>query len=411
MAKQSRFTLYGLVAISLTGCALFPPSDSEETESSDAPIEIIEEPMEAVDVIEIETEPAEEPVEDPRKTVSFFAVGDNLIHSQIIRYAETEDGTYDFKPIYENFIEDIESADLAFINQESIIGGDDLGFSGYPAFNTPSDMAENLVDMGFDIVVGSNNHSLDRGSVGVQNTLAYWRELEEEVLFTGVFESQEHRDEIPIVEMNGLTFSILTYTYGTNGILPEAPYQVNYFDPELITNDVVRAQELSDFVIVAAHMGDEHRLSANQMQLDYAQLFADLEVDLMVGSHSHTIQPIEWVTGETGHETLIVYSLGNFLASTTSDINLLGGNLTLDFVAEDEEHFIENVRFEPHLIHYEEEVPGDISTRTNFEIFNLAEYPSELAKQHALNGFEDNTIEVDFFQNIVEDVISEEFLD
>ena len=391
----------------LTGCGFLSPS--QDVDVTEEPVEVSEETTDSVE--DVEEIPEETPEEDPRIEVSFFGVGDNLIHSQIFNYAQTEDGIFDFKPIYKNYSDDIQNADIAFINQESIIGGDDLGFSGFPTFNTPSDMAQNLVDLDFDIVMGSNNHSLDKQTAGVQNTLAYWSAFEDEVLFTGVFDSQEHRDEIPIVEVNGLTFSVLTYTYGTNGVIPEAPYQINYFDPELITNDVTRAQEVSDFVIVAAHMGDEHSLSANQMQLDYAQLFADLGVDLMMGSHSHTIQPIEWVTGENGNETLVVYSLGNFLASTPSDINLLGGSLHLNFVEENDEHFIEDVRFEPHLIHYEEEVKGDISTRTNFEIFKLNEYPDELAEQHALNNFEDNIISVENYQNIVEDVIDVEFLE
>lgn len=323
----------------LTGCGFLSPS--QNTDVTDEPVEVSEETTDSVE--DVEEIPEEAPEENPRIEVSFFGVGDNLIHSQIFNYAQKEDGTFDFKPIYENYSADIQNADIAFINQESIIGGDDLGFSGFPTFNTPSDMAENLVDLGFDIVVGSNNHSLDKQTAGVQNTLAYWGAFEDEVLFTGVFDSQEHRDEIPIVEVNGLTFSVLTYTYGTNGVIPEAPYQINYFDPELITNDVTRAQEVSDFVIVAAHMGDEHSLSANQMQFDYAQLFADLGVDLMMGSHSHTIQPIEWVTCDNGNETLVVYSLGNFLASTTSDINLLGGSLHLNFVEENDEYFIDDV--------------------------------------------------------------------
>src|SRR5690625_7119112 len=101
----------------------------------------------------------------------------------------------------------------------------------------------------------------------------------------------------------------------------------------------------------------------------------------MMGSHSQTIQPIEWVTGENRNETLVVYSLGNLLASTPSDINLLGGSLHLNFVEENDAYFIDDVRFEPHLIHYEEEAEGDISTRTNFEIFKLNEYPDELAEK------------------------------
>lgn len=383
-------------SILLSGCGWQPSSD--ESENADPPSTDIEDEDEVV-------EPEEETV------ISFFAVGDNLIHDQILDYAEFADGEFDFTPIYENFADDIANTDLSYINQESIIGGDELGFSGYPAFNTPSAMAENLVDLGFNVVTGSNNHTLDKGTRGVLDTVEIWADYQDDTLFTGVFDSQEMRDEIPVIEVDGMSFSVLTYTYGTNGIEPEEPYFLNYFDRELITNDVKRAQELSDFVIVAAHWGDEHTFEANEMQQEYAQLFADLDVDLVVGNHSHTIQPIEWITGEDGDETLVIYSLGNFLAATTSDINLLGGSVSLNFVEdEDGSSYIDNVAFEPHVIHYEEGVSGDIETRTDFKLYKLDEYPDELAAQHALNNFEDNVISVENYWNIVDDVIDDEFL-
>lgn len=374
---------------------------------------VVEAPTENPDkdeVVEIPEEP-EEPAEtiDPETRVSFYGVGDNLIHSYIYQYAHHEDGHYDFKPIYKNIAADVESADLAYINQETVLGGDDRGFSGYPAFNTPSDMAGNLVDLGFDIVNGSNNHALDIGTTGLLNSLAYWSEYEEDVLFTGAFESQEHRDTIPVLEKDGVTFSVLTYTYGTNGIQPDAPYRVNYFNSDLIRNDVARAKELSDFVMVAAHWGDEHAHYPNQMQLDYAQLFADLEVDVVLGSHSHTIQPIEWITGESGHETLIIYSLGNLIASTISDVNLLGGAVSFDFVKTEEEKAIDNIHFEPSVIHYEASTPGNIDTRTNFEVIKLTDYTPELEQRHALNGYEGNVISAEKYQETVDEIIAEEF--
>lgn len=350
-------------------------------------------------------------VEDTEEKVSFFGGGDNLIHSQIIEFAQTEEDVFDFKPIYQNIADDIQEADLSFINQESIIGGDNLGFTGYPSFNTPSDMAENLVDLGFNIIGGSNNHSLDRGTAGVNNTLNYWEEYKDDALFTGVFDSQESRDTIATIEVDDVTFSVLTYTYGTNGIAPEYPYLVNYFDPELITEDVKKAKEVSDFVIVSAHWGDEHALAPNQMQMDYAELFADLEVDLVVGTHSHTIQPVEWVTGKNGNETLVIYSLGNFVASTTSDINMLGGSIYLDFIRGEEESYIDNVKFVPLVIHYETAVEGDIDTRTDFEIFKLNEYSEEIANKHALNNFEDNEVHPAVYEEIVQEVIDADFLE
>lgn len=343
--------------------------------------------------------------------VSFFGVGDNLIHSQIIDDAHVENEEYDFTSIYNNFAEDIEEADISFINQETIFGGDDREFSGYPSFNTPSDMAGNLVDLGFDMVNGANNHTLDFGTQGVMNNRGYWDEYEDDILYTGSFRSQEERDEIPVIEREGMTFSLLSYTATTNGITPEEPYHLNMFDPELIEEDVKRAQGMSDFVIVSAHWGEEHALEPNEMQTDYAQLFADLGVDAVIGTHSHTIQPVEWVAGENGNETLVVYSLGNFLASTVSDINLLGGNINFNFVEENGEHFIDDVQWEPILIHYEEAVPGSIESRTDFSIHYLDEYTNEMASDHALNNHEGNTMNPEYFQDIAGDVVDEEFRD
>ena len=400
MKKIHFMLLLGSFSLVIAGCDL-DNSDAEKDEN-------VEDSEGFVGDLETEGEPEEA----SDHTVSFYAVGDNLIHKQIIDYAEKEDGSYDFKPIYENLTSDIEEADLAYINQESIIGGDDLDFTGYPAFNTPSDMVENLVDLDFDIVNASNNHALDRGSEGVQNTLAYWEDYKDEVLFTGVFNSQEDRDEIPVLEVDDIDFSVLSYTYGTNGIEPDNPYEINYFDRDLITQDVEYAQEESDFLIVSAHWGDEHEFAPNQMQKDYAQLFADLGVDLVVGNHSHTIQPIEWVEGEDGHETLVIYSLGNFVASTTEDFNLLGGSVAMDFVEDSEEEIsIDNVHFEPHVIHYEEGVEGDIESRTNFELFKLEDYTDDLAKKHALYDFEDNDISLDYYEGLVDEVIDKEFLE
>lgn len=145
------------------------------------------------------------------------------------------------------------------------------------------------------------------------------------------------------------------------------------------------------------------------MQLHYAQLFADLEVDVVLGSHSHTLQPIEWITGETGHETLVIYSLGNLVAASISDINLLGESISFDFVKDEDKKAIENIYFEPFIIHYEAGTPGNIDTRTNFEVIKLDDYTPELEQRHALNGYEGNVISIEKYQGIVDEVISEEF--
>lgn len=394
--------IFALLSVSLTLSACTSVSEPQSSEISEPVVEDQSKKM----TRELSTTI----IEDTEVKLSFYGVGDNLIHSEIIDYAQIEEDAFNFKPIYQNITDDIQTADLSFINQESIIGGDDLGYTGYPTFNTPSDMVINLVDLGFNIISGSNNHSLDLGTSGIENTLKYWGDYQNDILFTGVFDSQESRDTTDIIEVDGMKFAILTYTYGTNSIEPEFSYLVNYFDSELISEDVQKAKEISDFVIVSAHWGDEHTLAPNQMQVEYAKLFADLEVDLVLGTHSHTIQPVEWMKGTNGNETLVIYSLGNLVASSTSDINMLGGSISLDFIQDGEEHYIDNVKFIPLVIHYETAIEGDIDSRTNFEIFKLSEYSEELANEHALNFFEDNLVSPSNYKKIVQEVIHDDFL-
>lgn len=345
------------------------------------------------------------------KKVSFIGVGDNLIHDVIFEEAHMNDGTFNFKPMFENVADEIEQADLAFINQETLIGGDEFGFSGYPAFNTPSDMAGNLNDLGFDLVNGASNHSLDKGKQGVLNTLEIWGK-QEEMLFTGVFDSQEQRDTIPTIERNGLTFSFLAYTYGTNGIEPDVSYRLNYFDKALITQDVKKAKEVSDFVIVSAHWGDEHMLEPNEFQKEYAQLFSDLGVDVVVGTHPHVIQPIKWVEGKNGNQTLIIYSLGNFLSAmaTGTENNILGGMVSFDFVVKEEEKSIENVNWDPTVMHYIGDQSDYAKSRKNFRIYQLDDYTEELAANHVLNGYQENKVSKKSLQQTTEKVIGTEFL-
>ncbi len=345
------------------------------------------------------------------KRVSFIGVGDNLIHNVIFEEAQLADGSFDFKPMFENVADDIESADLAFINQETLIGGDEFGFSGYPAFNTPSDMANNLNELGFDLVNGASNHSLDKGKKGIINTLEIW-DRQEDMVFTGVFDSQEERDAIPVIERDGVTFSFLAYTYGTNGIEPDVSYRLNYFDEDLITQDIERAKEVSDFVIVSAHWGDEHMLEPNDFQKDYAQLFADLEVDAVIGTHPHVIQPVEWIEGKNGNQTLVVYSLGNFLSamSTGTENNMLGGMISFDFVMAEEDKDIKNVKWDATVMQYTGIKNENTDSRNYFRIYQLDEYTQELASQHALNSSQGNQLSKKSLQQTTENVIDAEFL-
>lgn len=152
------------------------------------------------------------PVTNENKT-SFVAVGDNLMHQKLLDVAKNG-SDYDFSPYYTNIKPYIENADLAFVNQETILGGGTP--SGYPNFNTPDSMAKTLSDVGFDIVNGATNHTLDKGGQALLHSIDVFKKYEN-MAYIGVYESQEKRDEIKVIEKNGIKIALLSYNQLTNG--------------------------------------------------------------------------------------------------------------------------------------------------------------------------------------------------
>ncbi len=323
-------------------------------------------------------------------TVHFVAVGDNLPEEQIGAYADaqagtTGDGNYDYTSIYENIKPYIESADLAYVKEETHCGGDDIGPKGYPSFNTTDSMADALVDTGFDLVASASNHSYDWGYFGANDhSCELWKT--KDVVFTGTADNADDANKIATIERNGITFALLDYTYGVNGYeQPDLPsYAVNFMDKDRIASDVARAREAADVVLVAMHWGTENLMEADETQVEYAQYLADLGVDVVLGSHPHVIGPMQWVEGTSGKKTLVAYSLGNFLSRHESPKprNELEGMLSCDFVRGDDGAVtVQNVVWTPLVNHTDGET---------YRIYALKDYTNELAAQDSIfSGLED----------------------
>ena len=207
-----------------------------------------------------------------------------------------------------------------------------------------------------------------------------------------------------------MRFSFLSYTTHTNGITAENDYAVHYLEDDEIIEDVQKAKEMSDVVIVSAHWGEENMANASDYQLYYAQFFADLGVDVVIGTHPHVIQPVEWLDGKDGNKTLVAYSLGNFLGGMLAVDNSLSGILSFDFVKSNDDVTIENVKWIPIVIHFETNGGDIMEDRHSYKIYPLSEYTEELASKHALNGYNGQTVTVDYFKQHTEEVIAEEFL-
>ena len=247
--------------------------------------------------------------------------GDVLLHLRLAYWSDNGKGGYDFNPIFKTIKPLIEKADLAIVNQETILGGKELKVTGYPTFNGPYELGDALVNAGFDVVLHSNNHALDRGKQGIYNCLNFWKKYPK-IKTVGINTSEAQKKKLCIYEKNGIKVAILNYTYGTNGIplLKDMPYAVNYLNKKEVISDIKRAEKEADFTIVCPHWGTEYLRGISDYQKAWSQIFVENGVDLVLGCHPHVIEPIKYVTDKkTGHKMLVYYSVGNFVNSTMSN--------------------------------------------------------------------------------------------
>lgn len=260
---------------------------------------------------------------------SFVAVGDALIHRGVYEAARKGKNEFDFKPNIRLLKDRIKVHDIAFYNQETVLGGVALGLSTYPCFNSPHEVGDAMLDVGFNLVSLANNHTLDRGEKGVLASLEYWN-AKSGVLTAGSYSSQEDMDSPRLFEMNGISCAFLAYTTSTNGL--RAPkgkeYYVAIYSAERVEEDVKRARdEGADVVIVSMHWGAEYVFTPGDQQKAIAKHLATLGVNLVVGHHAHVVQPVQMV-----EETLVIYSLGNFISAQNEMFKLIGLMVSLDVV-------------------------------------------------------------------------------
>lgn len=262
---------------------------------------------------------------------TMVAVGDILLHDTVYNDFRLEGDTFDFSPLFEDIKKYIEPADFAFANQETNIGGTEVGLSSYPNFNSPYEIARDLISTGFNMFARSNNHTLDKGEAGVIAAQKNW-ETFEGIITAGSTDSQEKRDQIPVIEKNDIKIALLSYSYGFNGYqVPEdKPYLANEFDYNQATIDIEKAKSVSDVIVVSMHWGIEYSNVPSEAQLEQAQWLSDQGVHVILGTHPHVLQPMACLTGKDGNETLVAYSLGNFISGQVGLERLVGGIMKFD---------------------------------------------------------------------------------
>ena len=255
---------------------------------------------------------------------SLVMVGDALIHMPI-NYSHKTGNGYDFKGIFKYIKPIVKEYDLAYYNQETILGGTALGLSGYPQFNSPQQVGDAFRDAGFNLVSLATNHSMDNyyrtGGKTIKNSTTYWKKYKDTVIATGSFNSKEDRDEVIVKEVNGIKYGFLSYTEQTNGIsVPSGKsYLVNVYSKDKVKKDVEALKKEADVIIVAMHWGEEYTHYPNSGQKEKAKYLASLGVNVIIGCHPHVIQPMTYIG-----DTLVVYSLGNFVSNQDSVAKLTG---------------------------------------------------------------------------------------
>lgn len=287
-------------------------------------------------------------------TIHMSVIGDIMSHrTNFINAYNSTTKDYDFSNVFKNITNYISNADIAIGNLETTFAGKARRYSGYPTFNTPAELGQNLKDLGIDVLTTANNHCMDKGYSGLESTLNTLDKLK--IDHTGTSRTKEEQNTILVKDIKGIKIAFLSFTYGTNGItIPsDKKYAVNLIDKSLIKEQINLAKEKNpDLICVSMHWGIEYKLKQNSEQEKLANFLFENGVDLILGSHPHVLEPMEkkTITLEDGStkDGFVIYSLGNFMSgqiyANTKSTVILDIQITKN---EDNKISIDSVNYTP----------------------------------------------------------------
>lgn len=355
--------------------------------------------------------PTPTPTIKPDERVSFIAAGDNLIHGMLYIQAAARAGQkgYDFGYPYENIESYIKQFDVKFINQETLVN-DAYEPSTYPRFSSPLALGDRMIDVGFNVIGTSNNHSYDKSEDGIRSSLEYWNS-KKDIINVGFYTDDDEKD-IKYKTVNGIKIAFLAYTSYTNGLSiydETSPKIIRTSEYDVIERQIKKAKENADIVIVSCHWGAEDSNNVAQEQVNIATKISEFGADVIIGTHPHVIQTVEWVTNDVNdNKTLVCYSLGNFISAQSVGNNMLGGLFQFDIVkkyTDTEDNYtieIETPYLVPTITHYD-------YNYSNIRNYLLKDYTLEMSKKHGVAAL-DSRFSLEKIEWIVNNYIPEEFL-
>lgn len=313
--------------------------------------------------------------------INIKMVGDCLIHEGLYKAARKSDGAYNFEFMFEHIIDDIQAADIAIINQETIFTANRNNYSGYPTFGSPVEVGDAEAIAGFDIIAHATNHTIDKGIQGINDTLTFWNENHPDIAIIGIHNNEDESD-ILYKEVNNITLSFVNYTYGLNGLESRRKgkeYIVDLLTDVGVEDTLHEAVENSDMLIAILHVGTEYVYTPSTYEIQQVDKFIDNGASIVICAHPHVVEPFEIRTTENGNSAIVFYSLGNFISCQNKIPRVLGGmaDIIIEKTIIGEEQTIEVIDFNmiPLVTHQE---------RGYYTTYKLEDYTEELARKHKL---------------------------
>lgn len=352
--------------------------------------------------------------------LTLMALGDNLMHMGVVNTGRQADGTYNYSFLFDGIRDFLATADIKIINQETILGGNERGFSGFPHFNSPTQIGDAIASAGFNVVLHASNHSADQGLDGLVSCADFWADTYPDILVTGIHaDSSEAASTPAVLLIRDISFAILNYTYGPNmETLPsdlmghlnmlcaydEATGRIDFttLNPQ-VTEDIRSASELADIVIVCPHWGTEYQTSPSSYQQKFALEMTEAGADLIIGTHPHVPQPVEWITSSNGNTALCYYSLGNYVSTQKEALCMLEEMAWVTFHVTEEDVSIsrEKTGVLPLVCHYK-------SSPVRIEgIWLLEDYTEELAAAHGIRSYGGVNLKLSDLQQSGEEIFGE----
>lgn len=340
------------------------------------------------------------PKTDPPKatgTIRFIAVGDSLAYESVNGAAKQADGSYDYLPLMTNFKPLFDKADVRLCTEATPGGGDKngLALSAYPTFNAPLSWSTGFANLGCNLINLATNHINDKSQTAIDATLDTWDEQKNILAVAGANRSAEEQAKVRYFTVKNVKFAYVAYTTSSAN-KPTNTFGVNIYSDELANQQLAEARTNADLVIVSMNWGTENSADITPDQDRIAQNLANQNVDVIVGSGPHVVQPAKVLEGKNGHQTLAWFSLGNFLNSELSIDNLIGGMAIMDFDVATQQ--IEDPKLLPVYMHYEwtpaQKAAGTLSARHSFMLYPLDLAAAPLAKSQNNTTVEAQTARV-----------------